>query len=1010
MSLKNEAKQITDLPPIIGGPIVRKVESNLVGIWVALQSAATIELSIWQGEMDHEDVEDTPVVQKVEQDTVQIGKHLHLAVVTMKLKNENTLQPETIYSYNMKFTWEDNSTDDFQSLQLLDVADTFGNTAISYQVDQLPSFVLAPRSLEDLKILHGSCRNNANQYEDALAWVDDFIKDDLLNPIGRPHQLFLSGDQIYADSVLGNLLHNLTEWGNIFLDNQEKLHTEWVNPDGGVDRFSATTTNFPSFYRNRLVDSDARLTGSQSNHLLAFGEFAAMYLSVWSDTLWDVDNLPTFEEVFNTALTLPESYGAIFRRNLTDERNDPDLLFDETVMKEVLEILYATLTDKDKRKTVLTEKQNTENGAAFIELNQFKDTLNAEQKTAFEEFLQYLRGLLGGLYGKKEVEIEGPDGEKVFTYEKYVDYDNRAKTLHRTLPKVRRALANISTYMMFDDHEISDDWNLNPAWRDRVHSSPLGRNVVRNGLMSYALFQDWGNRPGAYLKQGYLVELDVSLEAELENTQLTDTLRDAFAAAGIILDQAKTNIKKLVKGEWLLEESGRKDAVTIRKYEEADGSEVLKAIGNPHSFLLSQIMELFQPDNTGPNIEAEDTIDFLLGIDHHHRVKVTFSGRYELPKNRSPLIKWHYGVKGSKHKVLVVDNRTRRSFVSFAGAPGNLDVSGMKDLIPANPSPKDDEVLIVVAPLPILGPSVLDEFIAPAAHKVFDYAGFLTGNEKVKSGMKGTNPDAIEAWVFDPESQEEILKRLAAFKKVVILSGDVHYASSQGLFYWKKNDTKPACFAQLTSSGLRNVMPSYIQIVAQRLPTASKLVRQELKAERLAWKDKDPSPLVFPDGSNVNPFLKHKLRKEPVLISTYGWPEGTKTKAANPPDWSWRMYNVLDMRKEADRPELTQVESMPPDTTDRTMDALRKIAARHITQAKKVNHTRQILFQSNIGMVGFEKDIGDNTLYVHHNLYGVPFKADPEIALENRPPKEQRKVYCLHKIPLDGPNEEKPEL
>ena len=30
-----------------------------------------------------------------------------------------------------------------------------------------------------------------------------------------------------------------------------------------------------------------------------------------------------------------------------------------------------------------------------------------------------------------------------------------------TLPKVRRLLANIPVYMIFDDHEVTDDWNLN---------------------------------------------------------------------------------------------------------------------------------------------------------------------------------------------------------------------------------------------------------------------------------------------------------------------------------------------------------------------------------------------------------------------------------------------------------------------------------------------------------------------------------------------------------------------
>ncbi|NJM76481.1 MAG: hypothetical protein HC852_12680 [Acaryochloridaceae cyanobacterium RU_4_10] len=60
---------------------------------------------------------------------------------------------------------------------------------------------------------------------------------------------------------------------------------------------------------------------------------------------------------------------------------------------------------------------------------------------------------------------------------------------------VRRALANVPTYMIFDDHDVSDDWNLNQAWCLRVFGKPLGRQVVRNALLAYAIFQAWGNTP-----------------------------------------------------------------------------------------------------------------------------------------------------------------------------------------------------------------------------------------------------------------------------------------------------------------------------------------------------------------------------------------------------------------------------------------------------------------------------------------------------------------------------------
>ena len=40
------------------------------------------------------------------------------------------------------------------------------------------------------------------------------------------------------------------------------------------------------------------------------------------------------------------------------------------------------------------------------------------------------------------------------------------------VPRVARVLANIPTYMTFDDHEITDDWNISKKWINRVYSYP----------------------------------------------------------------------------------------------------------------------------------------------------------------------------------------------------------------------------------------------------------------------------------------------------------------------------------------------------------------------------------------------------------------------------------------------------------------------------------------------------------------------------------------------------------
>jgi hypothetical protein len=58
----------------------------------------------------------------------------------------------------------------------------------------------------------------------------------------------------------------------------------------------------------------------------------------------------------------------------------------------------------------------------------------------------------------------------------------------------RRVLANLPTYMLCDDHEITDDWNMDEPWV-RGTSNPTARRVIANGLAAYWAFQAWGNDP-----------------------------------------------------------------------------------------------------------------------------------------------------------------------------------------------------------------------------------------------------------------------------------------------------------------------------------------------------------------------------------------------------------------------------------------------------------------------------------------------------------------------------------
>jgi hypothetical protein len=75
---------------------------------------------------------------------------------------------------------------------------------------------------------------------------------------------------------------------------------------------------------------------------------------------------------------------------------------------------------------------------------------------------------------------------------------DRLRCFYEGLPYARRALANVSTLMMFDDHEVTDDFAVTKRWRSDLSDRALGRDVMTNALAAYLVFQDWGNDPKRY--------------------------------------------------------------------------------------------------------------------------------------------------------------------------------------------------------------------------------------------------------------------------------------------------------------------------------------------------------------------------------------------------------------------------------------------------------------------------------------------------------------------------------
>ncbi|MEU6076687.1 alkaline phosphatase D family protein [Micromonospora sp. NPDC047074] len=60
-------------------------------------------------------------------------------------------------------------------------------------------------------------------------------------------------------------------------------------------------------------------------------------------------------------------------------------------------------------------------------------------------------------------------------------------------PEIRWLLSTVPSVMIFDDHEIIDDWNTSASWRADMRDQPWWAERIGSGLASYWVYQHLGN-------------------------------------------------------------------------------------------------------------------------------------------------------------------------------------------------------------------------------------------------------------------------------------------------------------------------------------------------------------------------------------------------------------------------------------------------------------------------------------------------------------------------------------
>jgi hypothetical protein len=92
-------------------------------------------------------------------------------------------------------------------------------------------------------------------------------------------------------------------------------------------------------------------------------------------------------------------------------------------------------------------------------------------------------------------DISEPPGARVLDFEEYT----RLYRESWSEPSIRWLFSVLSTAMVFDDHDVHDDWNISQAWLDEMRANDWWADHIVAALASYWIYQHVGNLvPGSH--------------------------------------------------------------------------------------------------------------------------------------------------------------------------------------------------------------------------------------------------------------------------------------------------------------------------------------------------------------------------------------------------------------------------------------------------------------------------------------------------------------------------------
>ena len=86
-------------------------------------------------------------------------------------------------------------------------------------------------------------------------------------------------------------------------------------------------------------------------------------------------------------------------------------------------------------------------------------------------------------------DIRRPPHKEVADFEEYT----RLYQESWSEPSIRWLLSTLPSSMIFDDHDVRDDWNTSAAWRQDMQQTAWWEERITGALMSYWIYQHLGN-------------------------------------------------------------------------------------------------------------------------------------------------------------------------------------------------------------------------------------------------------------------------------------------------------------------------------------------------------------------------------------------------------------------------------------------------------------------------------------------------------------------------------------